>query len=164
MDQKVDIEQRLEEIERRLQMIEEVEAIKRLKYQYCAYCDDNYNADGIASLFEEDAVWDGGGFGRYQGREAIRGFFRGAPRVLSFAAHQVMNPIIEVRGDKATGIWKLFQPCTQVIASGPRAVWLAATYNDDYVKAGGRWRFKRLKVNSLFFTPYEDGWVKKQFA
>jgi len=87
-----------------------------------------------------------------------------APRLLSFAAHQVMNPIIDVQGDKATGIWKLFQPCTQVTAGGPRAVWLAAIYNDDYVKVGGKWMFKHLKVNSLFFTPYEDGWVKKQFA
>jgi len=75
-----------------------------------------------------------------------------------------MNPIIDVQGDKATGIWKLFQPCTQVTADGPRAVWLAAIYEDDYVKIGGKWMFKHLKVDSLFFTPYEDGWVKKQFA
>jgi hypothetical protein len=121
-------------------------------------------SDGIARLFTEDAIWDGGTFGRYEGREAIRGFSRNAPRLLSFAAHQVMNPIIDVQGDKATGIWKLFQPCTQVTAGGPRAVWLAAIYNDDYVKVGGKWMFKHLKVNSLFFTPYEDGWVKKQFA
>jgi SnoaL-like domain len=164
MKEKEDIEQRLRDVEQRLQTVEDVEAIKKLKYQYCAYCDDNYNADGIASLFTEDAIWDGGTFGRYEGREAIRGFFRSAPRLLSFAAHQVMNPIIDVQGDKATGNWKLFQPCTQVTAGGPRAVWLAAIYNDDYVKVGGKWMFRHLKVNSLFFTPYEDGWVKKQFA
>ena len=164
MNEKADIEQRFHRIEQRLQMVEDVEAIKRLKYQYCAYCDDNYNADGIASLFTETAIWDGGSFGRYEGREAIRRFFHTASRVLSFAAHQVMNPIIDVQGDKATGIWKLFQPCTQVTAAGPRAIWLAATYNDDYVKVGGNWMFQHLKVNSLFFTPYEDGWVRKQFA
>jgi hypothetical protein len=37
--------------------------------------------------------------GEERGREAIRNFFRGAPRLLSFAAHQVMNPIIDVEGD-----------------------------------------------------------------
>src|SRR6516164_4363699 len=81
-------------------MVEDVEAIKKLKYQYCVYCDDNYNADGIASLFIEDAIWDGGTFGRYEGREAIRGFFRSAARLLSFAAHHVMNPIITCRVTK----------------------------------------------------------------
>ena len=83
MNEKEDIEQRLQDIERRLQMIEDVEAIKKLKYQCCVYCDDNYSADGIASLFTEDAIWDGGTFGRYEGREAIRRFFCGAPRLLT---------------------------------------------------------------------------------
>jgi hypothetical protein len=105
-----DVEQRLRDVEQRLQTVEDVEAIKKLKYQYCAYCDDNYNADGIASLFTEDAIWDGGTFGRYEGREAICCFFRSAPRLLSFAAHQVMNPIIDVQGDKARAIkkWRFF--------------------------------------------------------
>jgi hypothetical protein len=76
MNEKQDIEQRLQDIEQRLQMVEDVEAIKKLKYQCCVYCDDNYSADGIASLFIEDAIWDGGTFRRYEGREAIRGFFR----------------------------------------------------------------------------------------
>ena len=43
----------LEDIERRLKVIEDIEEIKRLKARYCAYCDDNYDADGIASLFIE---------------------------------------------------------------------------------------------------------------
>ena len=50
----------LEDIERRLKVLEDVEEIKRLKARYCAYCDDSYDADAIASLFIEDAVWDGG--------------------------------------------------------------------------------------------------------
>ena len=164
MNEKEDMERRLQDIEQRLQMVEDVEAIKKLKYQYCAFCDDNYNADEIAGLFTEDAIWDGGIFGKCEGREAIRGFFRSAPQVLSFAAHQVMNPIIDVEGNKATGIWKLFQPCTQVRAGKARAVWLVAIYHDDYVRVGGKWMFKQLRVDALFFTPYEDGWVKKQFV
>lgn len=58
-------------------------------------CDDNYDADGIANLFTEEAVWDGGMRGRAEGREEIRSFFRSAPQRLPFAIHMVMNPIIE---------------------------------------------------------------------
>ena len=152
----------LEDLERRLRVLEDIETIKKLKARYCAYCDNNYDADGIASLFTEDAVWDGGKFGRYEGREAIRTFFRGAPRIFPFALHQVMNPIIEVEGEQAKGQWYLFQPAT--LSEGNQAVWLAARYEEEYVKVGSEWKFKRLKVFPSFLTPYDQGWVKKRFV
>ncbi len=152
----------LEDLERRLRVLEDIETIKKLKARYCAYCDNNYDADGIASLFTEDAVWDGGKFGRYEGQEAIRTFFRGAPRIFPFALHQVMNPIIEVEGEQAKGQWYLFQPAT--LAEGNQAVWLAARYEEEYVKVGSEWKFKQLKVFPSFLTPYDQGWVKKRFV
>jgi ketosteroid isomerase-like protein len=38
-------------------------------------CDAQYDADGIALLFTEDALWESPDLGRFEGREAIRGFF-----------------------------------------------------------------------------------------
>jgi ketosteroid isomerase-like protein len=49
---------RLEQIERRLQALEDAEAIRNLKSRYAALCDSNYDADGIAALFAEDATWE----------------------------------------------------------------------------------------------------------
>lgn len=49
---------RLEQIERRLQVLEDAEAIRNLKARYAALCDNQYDADGIAALFTEDAVWE----------------------------------------------------------------------------------------------------------
>jgi hypothetical protein len=46
---------RLEQIERRLQVLEDAEAIRNLKAHYAALCDNQYDADGISSLFTEDA-------------------------------------------------------------------------------------------------------------
>jgi ketosteroid isomerase-like protein len=68
---------RLERMERRLQALEDAEAIRNLKSRYAALCDDNYDADGIAALFAEDATWESLGLGRFEGRDAIRAFFRG---------------------------------------------------------------------------------------
>jgi hypothetical protein len=62
---------RLDRIERRLQTLEDAEAIRNLKVRYAALCDDHYDADGIAALFTEDSVWDSPGLGRFEGREAI---------------------------------------------------------------------------------------------
>jgi ketosteroid isomerase-like protein len=152
----------LEDLARRIQVLEDTEAIKKLKAKYCTYCDNHYDADGIASLFAEDAVWDGGNFGKHEGREAIRAFFRGASQIFPFALHQVMNPTIEVQEERATGSWYLLQPAT--LADGNRAVWLAARYEEEYVKLGGEWKFKRLKGHASFLTPFDQGWAKKRFV
>jgi uncharacterized protein (TIGR02246 family) len=145
----------------RLRQLEDIEAIKRLKAQYAAACDDNYDADAIANLFAENALWDGGNFGKAEGREKIRAFFRHAPKVFPFAIHNVMNPQIEVDGDRATGQWYLLQPAT--MAKENRAVWLAATYHDEYVRIDGRWMFHNLQVVARFLTSYDEGWAKKPF-
>src|ERR1700694_5046724 len=73
---------RLERMERRLQALEDAEAIRNLKARYAALCDKQYDADGIAMLFTEDALWESPGLGRFEGREAIRGLFREASELL----------------------------------------------------------------------------------
>ncbi len=154
-----------ETIERRLRRLEDVEQIRVLKARYCDRCDAGYDADGIAALMTDDAVWDGGAtFGVFEGREAIREHFRNASRRVSIARHQVMNPMIEVEGDDATGQWLLFQPCTVAAAGATdRAVWLAATYRDRYRRVDGRWLISATVIDVAFFTPYDRGWVEEPF-
>ena len=103
---------RLERIERRLQVLEDAEAIRNLKARYAALCDNQYDADGIAGLFTEDAVWESPALGCFEGRDAIRNFFRGASGIFSFAIHYSLNGHIEVEGDTARARWYLFMPCT----------------------------------------------------
>ncbi len=151
----------LEEMTKRLETLEDIEAIKKLKARYCLYVDKR-DEEGFVSLFTEDTVWDGGRFGHYEGQAAVRNFFRAIPEVLSFAVHYVMNPVIEVQGEKATGEWYLLEPCTMV--EGDQAVWGTARYEEKYVKEGGEWRFKEIKLIPVFWSPYEQGWVKKKFV
>ena len=151
----------LEDLERKLRVLEDIEAIKKLKARYCLYVDER-NEDGFVSLFTEDTVWDGGRFGHYEGRETMRNFFRAIPEMLSFAVHYVMNPIIEVEGEKAKGYWYLLEPCSMV--EGNQAVWGTARYEEEYVKVGGEWKFKEIRLIPAFWTPFEQGWVKKRFV
>jgi limonene-1,2-epoxide hydrolase len=152
----------IEEIAARLQRLEDIENIKQLKARYCAFCDDNYNPEGVASLFTEDGVWDGGQLGQAEGRQAIIEFFQRAPSAFSFAIHHVMNPIIEIQSDTATGRWYLFQPLVRKSGNREAAMWLAGRYEDEYVRIGGEWKFKRLKFITRFLAPYEEGWTKSQ--
>lgn len=157
----LEVEMDLADLERRLRVLEDIEAIKQLKYGYADACDRGYDFDTLADFFTEDAVWDGGTFGRYEGREAIREFFRGVSTDIPFAVHYMMNPIISVDGDKASGRWYLFQTCT--FAEGNTPILGAARYDESYQRIAGAWKFRHLTLNSIFWTPLQEGWVKRPF-
>ena len=150
-------------LEDRIQKLEDIEDIKALKARYCAFCDDAYDPDGIASLFTATGVWDGGFMGQFVGREAIRAHFAGTSAIMGFAIHHVTNPLIEVSGDSATGQWYLWQPCTQTTRK-TRALWLAARYNDTYVRTVEGWLFQAMVISPRMFAPYEDGWAEVPFV
>jgi SnoaL-like domain len=145
-------------IEERIQRLEDLEAIKQLKHRYATHCDDGYPPDLLAPLFTENAIWDGHGLGRFEGREAIRAFFAGCSKTVTFAVHHVTNPVIRVDGDRASGDWVLWQPI--VFARGNRAAWLAARYHDRYVRVVGEWRFEHVEIDVKALSPYEAGFAQ----
>ncbi len=146
------------DLESRIQQLEDIEAIRKLKHHYCALCDNDYEADALAALFTESAVWDGGSLGYASGREAIRKFFQTSPEVVKLAIHHVTNPIIEVKGDTATGKWYLWQP--MVLNEGDTAMWLASRYSDEYVRIDGKWMFANVHLDNRLFSPYDEGYGK----
>ena len=99
----------------------------------------------------------------YEGQDAIRGLFKSIPNVLSFAVHYVMNPQIEVDGERATGRWYLLEPCT-MREGGEQAVWGSAFYDEDYTKTDAGWKIANLTLTPAFWTPFDQGWVKHRFV
>jgi ketosteroid isomerase-like protein len=148
-------------LEERIRKLEDIDEIKQLKARYAAACDNNYDADTITVMFTEDGVFDAGELGKAEGREELRAFFRRVPESTSFALHYILNAIIEVDGDRATGKWYLLQPTTLI--KGNQAIWFAATYDDEYKRVEGKWRFRRVNVTPHFRSPYDEGWSKKRF-
>lgn len=148
-------------IEQEVQRLKDIEEIRALKTHYAELCDDSYNPKGLAALFTEDAIWDGGLFGRYVGLQQIHDFFAGVSAHLTFALHMTMCHRIEIApsGTEATGHWYTWMPATM----DGRAVFAAATYNDEYKKVNGTWLFHRVNAQIHFMTPYEQGWVKQPY-
>jgi uncharacterized protein (TIGR02246 family) len=122
--------------------LQELEAIKRLKYRYLR-CLDQKLWDELADCFTEDARSSYGG-GRYafEGRDAILEFLRkamGAPSFLS--SHRVHHPEIELTGPaSATGVWALEDTVIETRAG--ITIRGAAFYTDEYVKQDGAWRIR----------------------
>ena len=152
----------LVELQKRVRHLEDVDALRNLKAEYAAACDDNYDADRLAALFVEDATWESEGMGRYQGREAIREFFRGISGHFVFALHYGLNPQIEVDGDTARARWYLFMPCT--VGDTGEAVWRAGLDEEEYVRVEGRWMYRSKKSAPIFHTTFEQGWARQRFV
>jgi ketosteroid isomerase-like protein len=148
---------------KRVQMLEDKEAIRDLKALYAEICDDKYNPDRMMPLFTEDAIWDGGPkLGRYEGKKAIREFFTGVSGSIIFTVHYFVQPTrLTVTGNTAKGSWYMWMAGTM---GNGKAGWLAGTEDEVYVKVKGKWLFKEIKLNLLFATPYEAGWHKDQFG
>ena len=160
-DQTADLAAVVEDLRNRVRYLEDIEALRNLKAKYAAACDDNYDPDRLAALFVEDATWESQGMGRYEGREAIREFFRGISGHFVFALHYGLNPQIEVTGDTALARWYLFMPCT--VGDTGKAMWRAGLDEEEYVRVQSKWMYKSKKSAPFFHTTFEEGWAKQQF-
>lgn len=141
------------------------EEIRNLKARYADVCDTGYDPDRMRPFFTDDAVWDGGRFGRYEGLDAVAAFFAGVSAQITWALHYMIAPMIEVQDDLAAarGTWYLWQPCTVVTPDGPRAVLLTGRYADRYRKEDGVWKFSEVLLDCQTISPIEEGWVRRRF-
>ncbi len=147
-----------EELQSRIGILEDIEAIRKLKANY-SYLTDTRDMQEFANLFVDDAVMDFGTLGRYEGKAEVIRFVRDIIlETYSFLMHMNHNPIIEVKGEKATGEWYFEVPVTH--APTNRAVWINGKYEEEYVKVGGEWKFKTVVGKIYYNTPYDEGWVK----
>jgi hypothetical protein len=154
-------------LEARIQRLEDIEAINRLKMTYAKLCEEGYDADGIVGLFAEDDVsWVSDVFGTHIGRDGIHAWFADVDEEIRWALHLMINPVVEVAddGQTATGSFYLLELATMSAPEGdPDAVIMTGKYKDDFVKVDGEWRFKRIEVNFEQVSNLDQGWVRQQF-
>ena len=86
-------------LEQRVARLEAHNDICKLMAEYLLVADRGYDPDGITAMFVDNGIWEGDGFGRFEGRQAIWDFFKGLSGSLVFAAHFVTNPIITFEAD-----------------------------------------------------------------
>jgi len=147
----------LDALQARISRIEDLEAIKQLKARYCAICDDGHDPVAITSVFTEDGIWEGTGIGTARGHAEIRQLFEGFRQAMTFTQHMTMNPIIELDGDRASGVWTFFGPFT--MTKGNRARWQATRYAEQYKKVAGDWKIAHLRIaGPSMSADYFKGW------
>ena len=119
----------------------DLEAIKRVKYQYLRALDTKH-WDDFADTLTEDIVGDyGSSVGeahRFTGREELVNFMRQAMPSSVITEHRVTHPEISIDGDEAEGIWylqdRVIVPAVDFMLIG------AAFYRDQYRRTPGGWK------------------------
>ena len=130
-------------VEKRLQRLEDIQAIKTLLIRYGRNL-DSQNIEAYSKLFAEDGTWTGG-MGSATGPAAIRkmvedGIAQMKPGIFDHAFHIMSSMDIQVDGDTATA-WSRW---TWVIAGedGKPHTERAGHYEDTLVRVNGEWKFK----------------------
>ena len=148
------------DLETRIKILEDIEAIKQEKSRY-VYCLDVRDWDGVLEHYTEDAKVDFGDLGQYEGSEEMVKYFKeDFPPLISFTIHMTQDPIIEVNGDTAKGRWYMHESLT--FAATNRASWGAARYDDELVRVNGKWKVRRCNITIFYLSPFDEGWVKNR--
>jgi ketosteroid isomerase-like protein len=137
---------KLEEMEKRLRTMEEIEAIKNLQNEYLFYV-LNRQWTEIPDFFTDDAFIIVGKHGTCHGKKEITKFFM---EVVSKAnagkdrdTHFAVMPVITVDGDRASGHWMLYIFIADP-ATGAVSRFNQGRYDCEYLKRDGKWKFSKL--------------------
>lgn len=134
----------LAELEKKIQTIEDLEAIKKLHQNYIKLM-DNIRYDEVPDLFTDDAEVEVRNSGVKKGKkqlaeiyQMIKGFYKGGvPRHIG---HFCVEPDITVKGNIAKGTWLVY-----FFDSVPKQSWVQGINECEYRKVKGKWYISKLK-------------------
>jgi len=137
------------DLETRIRVLEDIEAIKKLRGRYWR-CIREGLWDDFLDCLTDDAVVDLGVGVQLQGKKALAKFYKETfPTLRSAIIPQGHNPEIDVLSDtKAKGKWLIDNP--QIETPSNVAVRLGSTYDEEYVKETDNWRIKRQRIAHIY--------------
>ncbi len=141
----------LESLQRGVQMLMDMEAIRQLKHAYFR-CIDTANFDELATLFHEDVTvhFVGGNYEwKLQGRDEYLDSVKASFTNQAIGHHNGHHPEIQILNEnEATGIWYLADNMWVMnfnfFTSGTAIYW------DRYLKVDGRWTIKDTRYRRIY--------------
>jgi ketosteroid isomerase-like protein len=133
----------LEELEKRIQAIEDMEAIKKLHQNYINLM-DNMEYTKVLDLFTDDCTSEVRNSGIKRGKKEIEDIYlimlakrRAGQRN---EGHFAVEPDITVDGNVARGAWLIY-----MLFSKPTVQWVQGKNECEYMKVNGQWKIHKLK-------------------
>ena len=159
-----------ERMQKDINMLMDLEAIKKLKYRYALCLDEGYDGDKVADLFVNDGLWSISGVGgTARGKDNIKQHTNNLGRDIKWGQHNIFAPVIEIAQDGLSAIGKFNLICllTMRTPEDPEkyeAYVLSGKYVDKFVKIDGKWYFEELTGEIQQSSPWSEGWVKSPFT
>jgi len=158
--------QSLGDLEAKIQILEDIEEIKKLQRAYGYYL-EHMMVEDILDLFadgEDSEIWVTAG--KFKGKEAISRLYRyiresfPGPEFL----HQLMqlSGIVHVNPDGLTakGRWYGFGAQALPLKGGKiNPGWMNGIYETDYVKQGRKWKIKKLRWCMTFRASWTNSFI-----
>jgi ketosteroid isomerase-like protein len=133
----------LEELEKRMKAIEDLEEVKKLHQNYINLM-DNLQYEKVLDLFTEDATAEVRNSGVKRGRKELAEIYlevlakkRGTSR---YEGHMAIEPDITIAGNTAKGTWLIY-----MLFSKPTVQWVQGKNECEYKKENGEWKISKLK-------------------
>jgi hypothetical protein len=156
------LEQRLEDLEARLQQIENEKSILETVYQYDTAVDYHQEPDSYLDCFTDDAVWftsnlglwAGKGSVRAEGKAEIRKLWNSLPKRAVpgyLTKHFVSNPEIVIENDRAS--CRAYFINMREDASGPQIFSIGAYIDKLVLCPDKRWRITERQIARDVVTP-----------
>lgn len=143
-------------LEERIRVLEDIEAIRKLKHRYLR-CLDGKLFDEMGDLFTDDVRTSYfNGEIRTEGKAATLDFFKMGLIEDLVALHHGHHAEIEITGPTtATGIWGLYNYL--IDKKHNRRQRVGGIYHETYVKENGRWKIRSITCRQLFQETWDQG-------
>lgn len=159
-----DIDAEIAALTLRVERLEGTRAVKKLQRAFGYYVDRGLWGDA-ADLFTDDGTIEIGIDGVYVGKERIAEYLRrlhGGQEGLIYGQLNewvTLQPAINVAADgmSATARWRDLGMTGQYKR---HAEWRDGIYENTYVREGGLWKIRSLRLTVNFVAPYERGWAR----
>lgn len=145
------------DLEARIQRLEDIEEIRRLRMKYHDFTNTS-RFEEIPALFTEDANVDFGWISKAKGTEEIKELFARIPRNLPFLKQFIHNHLVDVDGDRASGISYM----DARYAVDGESIIVAARFVEQYSRTEKGWLISDFAVEVYFSVPIEKGWAGDQ--
>jgi hypothetical protein len=161
------LEAEIERLKAELGMLRDTEEVSKLQRIYGYYLDKRL-WDQIIDLFSDDCSIEIAGAGVYLGKKGARTRFidmlgRGKTGLKpgQLYNHLQLQGVVNIDqdGKTAKGRWRALEMIGQW---GEEQYWGEGTYENEYVKEDGKWKFKKMVFYSGLYAFYEDGWTKSK--
>jgi hypothetical protein len=155
----------LASLEKRIRVLNDEDRVRNLQAVYNYYVDRKM-WDDVADLFADDGVLEIGGLGVYDGPNGVRkAMERMGPAGLTHGQlndHLVFDDVAQILSGGAEARVRGYELGLVGEADKGEAHWEVNVFDNRFVKEGGVWKVREMRLFPLFRSDYHQGWGKSR--